>query len=114
MVLRILFFGILFSITSCSENSSDKVNISTEEIIKPFTAADAKDLFLSKCTVCHGSDGKLGASQAKDLSTSKLSDEEILDRIKHGKNAMPPFEGLIPEDQRKMLVSFVKTLRNKP
>ena len=111
MVLRILFFGILFSLTSCSENSPEKVEVSKEEIKTPFTVADAKDLFSSKCTVCHGSDGKLCASQAKDLSISKLSDEEILDRIKHGKNAMPPFEGLIPEDQRKMLVSFVKTLK---
>ena len=111
MVLRILFFGILFGFVSCSENSSDKVEVSKEEIKTPFTVADAKDLFLSKCSVCHGSDGKLCASQAKDLSTSQLSDEEISDRIKHGKNAMPPFEGLIPEDQREKLVSFVKTLK---
>jgi hypothetical protein len=50
-------------------------------------------------------------SGAKDLSVSKLTDGEIAEIIQAGKNAMPSFNSTIPEEQQKMLVPIVKSLR---
>ena len=76
-----------------------------------FTEKDAVNLYTVKCSSCHGSDGKLGLSGAKDLSMSKLSDDQILQTIKMGKNVMPSFEGSISNEQMKMLIPVVKSLR---
>ena len=111
MVLKFLFFGLLIVCVSCSGEISEDPQELTIDENKPFTEADAKNLFSLKCTSCHGEDGKLGMSGAKDLSVSSLSDSEILAIIKTGKNAMPSFGSTIPEEQQKMLLPIVKSLR---
>jgi mono/diheme cytochrome c family protein len=64
------------------------------------------------CAQCHGEDGKLGSSGAKDLSVSKLSDDKILQIIKNGKGAMPSMKALLETDTNIQLVlSHVKALR---
>lgn len=49
-----------------------------------------KSLYEAKCGLCHGSDGKLGVSGAKDLSQTELDAAAIKDIILHGKNNMQP------------------------
>lgn len=51
-----------------------------------------------RCDVCHGPDGKRGVSEARDLSTSNLSIEQIEKVIKEGKGTMPPFGYAIESD----------------
>jgi mono/diheme cytochrome c family protein len=111
MVLRFLFLSILFGCVSCSTDSSDATKELSLEENKPFTEEDAKNLYSLRCVSCHGEDGKLGMSGAKDLSVSKLTDDEIVEIIQAGKNAMPSFNSTIPEEQQKMLVPIVKSLR---
>ncbi len=85
-------------------------NSSLEEKYTP--PVSGKDLFATNCSSCHGMDGKLGASGAKNLSRSKISDERIVKIINTGKGAMPPF-GYTINTPTKMdsLVEFVKSLR---
>ena len=106
MVLKIFILGLVLNCLSCSSDAS----IEPLEN-KPFTEKDAVNLYTVKCSSCHGSDGKLGLSGAKDLSMSKLSDDQILQTIKMGKNVMPSFEGSISNEQMKMLIPVVKSLR---
>ena len=106
MVLKIFTVGLVLSCLSCS---SDACIEPLEN--KPFTESDAANLYTVKCSSCHGSDGKLGLSGAKDLSISKLSDDQILQTIKMGKNVMPSFEESISVEQMKMLIPVVKSLR---
>ncbi|MBL7933827.1 MAG: c-type cytochrome [Bacteroidia bacterium] len=49
-----------------------------------------KSLYEAKCGLCHGADGKLGVSGAKDLSQTQLDAASIKDIILHGKNSMQP------------------------
>jgi cytochrome c6 len=64
------------------------------------------------CAQCHGEDGKLGSSGAKDLSISKLSDQKIRQLITNGKGAMPPMKALLETDTNIQLVlSHIKALR---
>lgn len=108
MVLRLSIFLGLFLLVSCGPQTKE-VEESTEE--KPFTKADATSLFTMRCASCHGDDGKLGVSGAKDLSISKLTDAEITSIIYNGKNGMPAFGDSFTKEQLDALVPIVKSLR---
>lgn len=114
MVLRItslFFLGVIISMTSCSESHTEKVEETSEQEKKEFSLSDAKNLYTMKCASCHGTDGKLGMSGAKDLSISKITDQQIMCTIQSGQNAMPAFKDVIPDYQLDKLVTVVKSLR---
>jgi mono/diheme cytochrome c family protein len=111
MVLRIV---VLFTagtlLLSCGEEKKSKT-VKWDET-ESDAAPDPQATYLINCSSCHGEDGKLGASQAADLSKSTLSDKEILKMINEGNDkGMMPYKDLIPEAERKALVPYVKTLR---
>ena len=92
MVLKICFSSLLLvSCFSCSSNGSVEKTNEKGAKIKP----TAQDLYIEHCSICHGSDGKLGAAGAKDLTQSKLSSVEVQKRIEKGKNGMPPMKELL-------------------
>ncbi|MFY7668482.1 MAG: c-type cytochrome [Crocinitomicaceae bacterium] len=108
MVLRIYFFSIiLIGLVSCSNNESKA------DVLPPETPEEkGASLFIVHCAACHGEDGKLGASGAKDLTMSKLSDEEIEKIIVNGKNAMPPMKVILENKENLALViKHVKSFR---
>ena len=78
--------------------------LSCDNSVEQFSTEDASShlsgvkFYEQRCDVCHGSDGKLGVSDAKDLSSSKLSVEQIQKIVKEGKGAMPPFGYAIESD----------------
>jgi mono/diheme cytochrome c family protein len=78
---------------------------------------DASTLFKSKCAACHGADGtgssmgkKMGAHDFTSADVQKMSDAELADIITKGKNKMPKYASLTPEDV-KGLVAFIRTLK---
>jgi len=108
MVLRIYFFSIILTgLVSCSNNESKA------DVLPPETPEEkGASLFIMHCASCHGEDGKLGASGAKDLTMSKLSDEEIEKIIVNGKNAMPPMKVILENKENLALViKHVKSFR---
>ncbi len=92
---------------SCSNNESKA------DVLPPETPEEkGASLFIVHCAACHGEDGKLGASGAKDLTMSKLSDEEIEKIIVNGKNAMPPMKVILENKENLALViKHVKSFR---
>ena len=92
---------------ACQETAKQQDDFSSQ------TSADqGASLYSMHCAQCHGEDGKLGASGAKDLSTSKLSDQDILHIIKKGKGAMPSMKALLETDQNiNLVLSHIKGLR---
>lgn len=111
MVLRFaLCFGLLLFLNSCGEGKKSKtMNWDETESNGP---VDAKAVYLINCSSCHGEDGKLGASQAADLSLSELSDKEILKMINEGNDkGMMPYQDMLSKEEREALVPFVKKLR---
>lgn len=109
MVLRIsYFFSCLLLLVSCSSSGG---NVKPGPTDTPEVVGE--NLFIMHCAVCHGDDGKLGASGAKDLSSSTLNDSAILKILKEGKNAMPPMNDLLVNDKNIQLVlAHTKKLRN--
>jgi len=80
-------------------------------------AQDAAALYKSKCAGCHGADGtgspmgkKLGAHDFTSADVQKMSDSELTDTITNGKNKMPSYKSLTPE-QIKGLVAYIRTLK---
>ena len=80
-------------------------------------AQDASALFKSKCAGCHGADGtgsamgkKMGAHDFTSPDVQKMSDAELADIITNGKNKMPKYGSLKPEEI-KGLVAYIRTLK---
>ena len=80
-------------------------------------AQDAAALYKSKCAGCHGADGtgspmgkKLGVHDFTSPDVQKMSDAELADIIKNGKNKMPKYASLTP-DEVKGLVAYIRTLK---
>src|SRR5579863_9016936 len=80
-------------------------------------AQDASALFKSKCAGCHAADGtgsamgkKMGAHDFTSADVQKMSDADLTDIITNGKNKMPKYASLKPEEV-KGLVAYIRTLK---
>lgn len=72
-----------------------------------------KKVFESNCIACHGSDGKLGLSGAKDLTASPLSFDEQLIIVRKGKNSMMAYEKLLTDEQIQAVTEYVHSLKQQ-
>jgi len=66
---------------------------------------DGESLYKANCVLCHGNDGKLGASGAKDLSTSTMQLAEMKEIILHGKGLMPAAQ--VNDEQASAIADYV-------
>ncbi|MGA2539422.1 MAG: cytochrome c [Terracidiphilus sp.] len=80
-------------------------------------AQDAASIFKSKCVGCHSADGtgsamgkKMGAHDFTSADVQGMSDAQLTDIITNGKNKMPKYASLKPEDI-KGLVAYIRTLK---
>lgn len=107
MVLRLLLFSSLFALASCAGEGKKTDDLPTET-----PGQKGESLFINNCAACHGEDGKLGASGAKDLSISKLNEKQMKEIISNGKNAMPPQKAILETDENiQLVIEHVKRLR---
>jgi cytochrome c6 len=81
------------------------------------SAQDSTALFKSRCVGCHAADGtgspmgkKLGAHDFTSAEVQKMSDAELTDIITNGRNKMPRYAALKPEEV-KGLVAYIRTLK---
>lgn len=72
-------------------------------------AIDGKQIYEEKCAMCHGADGKLGLSGAKDLTTTQLGHADIVTLVANGKNAMPAFSTSLNNEQIEAVTAYVET-----
>jgi len=77
----------------------------------------SETLYKSKCAACHGADGsgspigkQMGAHDFTTADVQKMSDAELTGTIATGKNKMPKYGFLKPEDI-KGLVVYIRTLK---
>jgi len=107
MVLKLVAFLLVSILFACS-SEPDKKNTIPQET----PAQKSANLFILYCASCHGEDGKLGSSGAKDLSKSTLSIAEINEILANGKNAMPPMNELLEtKENQELVVNHVLSLR---
>jgi cytochrome c6 len=74
---------------------------------------DGMSVFRRHCVTCHGADGKLGLSGAKDLTQSALSLEERIAQITNGKNLMIPYRDVLSAAEIKAVAEYTLGLKNK-
>ncbi len=86
-------------------------------LLLPAGAQDASALYKSKCAGCHAADGtgsamgkKMGAHDFTSADVQKMSDADLTDIITNGKNKMPKYGSLKPEEI-KGLVAYIRTLK---
>jgi mono/diheme cytochrome c family protein len=78
----------------------------------------AKDLFASKCAMCHGPDGSAQTTMGKNLKirdfhsadVRKQSDADLKAVITKGKGKMPAFEGKLTGQQIDQLVGYLREI----
>jgi mono/diheme cytochrome c family protein len=113
MVLKssVLILSSVLLLASCGETEKP------EEEIKPISnepvsMEDARAIYTLNCASCHGPDGTLQASNAKDLSVSKLNEGEVEKMIRKGNDkGMMPYEDMLSTAEIKGVVKFVQNLR---
>jgi mono/diheme cytochrome c family protein len=99
---------ILVMISACSSNNSSS-NKNDQQTNK--STEDAKDLFESKCAVCHGSYGTAGIGNAANLQTSRLDSASIVHIINEGKSAMPSFKSQLAGAEINKIAIYVRSLQ---
>ena len=80
----------------------------TEEAV---ATVDAKKKFKMFCTTCHGITGDLNVNGAKDLTQSKITLEESVAQVYHGKGLMTPFKGILKDEEIVAVSKYIVKLR---
>ncbi|HYG53161.1 MAG TPA: cytochrome c [Flavobacteriales bacterium] len=107
---------VCFALFSCGgeeEEVKDEAEIPAEELTAEQKVAEGKTLYMSNCKLCHGEDGSLGNSGAKNLQESILSHEDMINVISYGQNAMRGYKDFFKEGDIENIAAFVETLKKK-
>ncbi len=80
---------------------------------------DVAALYKTKCQICHGADGKgetpagkkIGAKDLHSPEVAKLSDSQLFEIVKKGKEKMPAYDGKLTDDQIKAVVKYIRGLK---
>lgn len=113
MVLKnsILIGLLVFGLASCGDSSSPAAETKPASD-EPISLEDAKAIYTLNCASCHGPDGTLQASNAKDLSISTMDETAVENTIRKGNDkGMMPYEEMLSTGEIKGLVKFVQNLR---
>jgi mono/diheme cytochrome c family protein len=74
-------------------------------------AFDVRKLFATTCGWCHSNGGRV-AGRGPQLMQTRLTDAEIVARIRNGKTgAMPSFASAFNEDQLQAIVQYIRALK---
>jgi cytochrome c553 len=110
------FIGVSYtkSLTFTKEKIEVKENVEAESQVQNTEQSieeKGKAVYEAACTACHGTDGKLMAGGAKDLTLSKLSVDERITLITKGKGLMQSFGGRLTEEDIKAVATYTTTLK---
>jgi mono/diheme cytochrome c family protein len=81
-------------------------------------SAPAKDLFASRCAICHGPDGSAQSAMGKSLKirdfhsadVQQQTDADLKTVITKGKGKMPTFGGKLKPEQIDQLVGYIREI----
>lgn len=110
------FIGVSYtkSLTFSRPKIEVKENVDAESQVQNAEQSveeQGKAVFEAACMNCHGTDGKLMASGAKDITLSKLTVDERIVLITKGKGLMQAFGGSLTEEQIKAVATYTTTLK---
>lgn len=102
---RILFVLTVVLAIGCGASAEQPSTPST------VTSAEAQRLYVMKCSLCHGDQGKLMLAGAPDLSTSRMSLNDRIAYITYGKGTMPPQKDILTADEIKAVAVYIESFR---
>jgi len=108
--MKKIFFLVTIAaifVISCNENSNESVSVVETNKVE----MSGKEIYKTYCVACHGADGKLAFSGAKDLSISTLDLNTRIKQIKYGKGVMNAFKNILTDDEIKSVALYVEELR---
>jgi len=83
-----------------------------DEVDSPeIDVVDSKKLFKIHCSVCHGFNGDMQINGAKNLVKSRISIEEAVAQVYHGKGLMTPYKGVLTDAEIIAVSQYTETLR---
>jgi len=91
----------------CGSNSTPDAAANSAGV----SEVQARALYIRKCSLCHGEDGRLMASKSPDLSTSVLSMEERVALITYGKGTMPGQKDILNRAEIKAVAQYIERFR---
>jgi len=94
-------------LAACSGNPAVKEQKSDA----PQVAMTGEEIYMTHCKTCHGADGTMGLSGAKNLKVSTLDKAAIINQVTNGKGMMASFKDKISPEDIEKLADFVLTLR---
>lgn len=108
--------------TEDSTKEMTAVGASPEQLAKAATLMEAVDqaeidkvnskkIFKMHCSLCHGFKGDMMINGAKDLVKSRISLQEAVAQIYHGKGLMTPYKGVLSDTEIIAIAQYTETLR---
>lgn len=104
--MEALMAGLLMWLFACSGDQQPAAPAANAP-----TRGAIQRAYTMKCSLCHGSDGKLMASKAPDLSKSTLSLEERMAIITYGKGTMPPQNGILDAAMIRGIAEYIESFK---
>lgn len=99
--------ALLMLLWACSSSISENPPLETSAA----TIKSGKEIYTQYCVACHGANGKMGFSGAKDLSKSVLPLKDRILIITYGKGVMNAFKNLLNEQEVEELAIYIESLR---
>ena len=115
---------LTFALTVCAQESTWKAPASADDLKNPVTyekavKKDATSLYSEHCLICHGKkgDGK-GVAAMNDPDPADLRSKYVQDqtdgaifwKVSEGHERMVAYKGVLTEQQRWALVSYIREL----
>lgn len=107
MIRKGLLLSLIISIVLLACGSSDP---RSAEAAGQLPESRGEMIFDTHCTLCHGEDGKLGMGEAKDLSVSTLTKEEMKLVITNGRGTMMAYKQVLAPEEIDAVVDHVYKL----
>lgn len=116
--LSVVLIVVSYGLSETSKRSIDRKALPSEVVQDAsFPGYDllshGKAVYTTYCQVCHGAEGNLGLSGAKNLQVSQLSEQEVNYIIINGKGNMAAYEKVLSEQEVKAVTAYVITLRKQ-
>jgi len=107
--LAVISLLLIITAYGLAEMSKKQKSKSMETINE--TVINGQEIYDASCVSCHGPDGKLGLSGAKDLSQTEMDLQAKVEIIKKGKNAMAPFKGQLTDEQIEAVAVYTESFK---
>jgi mono/diheme cytochrome c family protein len=102
--------GALLAIGALAASAAEDETPTAAQVDSAVTVPEVKKLFANNCSWCHGAYG-MTADKGPRLAGTKMTEDEVRERIRHGKQGyMPPFGKVLNEQQIAAFAKYIKSL----